>query len=526
MWKLLLKKQLQELFRGYFVNPKNNKARSKAGIVGMFLLYAVVLFGILGGMFVTVAMSLCPTLSSIGMGWMYFDLMGLIAAFLGVIGGVFSTYSSLYLAKDNDLLLSMPIPVSEIMKARLLSVFLMALLYSGLASVPAVFVYLVIAPFKATAIVGGIMFVVLVSVLVFLLSCVLGFVVAKVSLKIKNKSFITVFISIAFFAAYYYFYFRAQEILQDFLLNAAVYGEKLQKIYPLYLFGRMGEGDLIAVFVWTFVFALLTFGLFELIRRSFLKIVTSTGAVKKAVYKERRVKAKSSFGALLNKELKRFLASPAYMLNCGLGTLMLPVIGILLLMRGSVIAEALNEVFEMRESVTVIFTAVLCVGASMNIIATPSISLEGKNLWIAQSLPVTPWQVLAAKLMLHILLTGIPVLFGSICVMAVCGFSIFSLITELVFVVLCAVFDLFLGLKMPNLHWTSEAIVVKQSMSVFIAMFGGMLFAIAIAVGFFLVGYQMGADLYFVLLSVIMALIAGGLFLWLKRKGTKEFAGL
>ena len=35
-------------------------------------------------------------------------LMGLLAVFLGAFGSVFNTYSGLYLAKDNDLLLSMP----------------------------------------------------------------------------------------------------------------------------------------------------------------------------------------------------------------------------------------------------------------------------------------------------------------------------------------------------------------------------------------------------------------------------------
>ena len=41
-----------------------------------------------------------------GLDWLYFDMMTLIALFLGVFGGVFNTYSSLYKAKDNDLMLS------------------------------------------------------------------------------------------------------------------------------------------------------------------------------------------------------------------------------------------------------------------------------------------------------------------------------------------------------------------------------------------------------------------------------------
>ena len=60
-------------------------------------------------------------MAAAGMGWLYFALMGLMAMFLGAFGSVFNTYSSLYLAKDNDLLLSLPIPVRIIMASRLVS---------------------------------------------------------------------------------------------------------------------------------------------------------------------------------------------------------------------------------------------------------------------------------------------------------------------------------------------------------------------------------------------------------------------
>ena len=41
----------------------------------------------------------------------------------------------------------------------------------------------------------------------------------------------------------------------------------------------------------------------------------------------------------------------------------------------------------------------------MNLLTPPSVSLEGKTLWLLQSLPVTPWQALRAKLDLHLACT-------------------------------------------------------------------------------------------------------------------------
>ena len=58
--------------------------------------------------------------------------------------------------------------------------------------------------------------------------------------------------------------------------------------------------------------------------------------------------------------------------------------------------------------VPLLLIAAVCLLASMNDMAAPSVSLEGKSLWLAQSLPVKPWQVLRAKLAVHLTLTGVP----------------------------------------------------------------------------------------------------------------------
>jgi hypothetical protein len=51
MVKLLLKKQLSEIFRSYFYNAKQGKARSRVSTVGYFAFFAVLMVGVLGGMF-------------------------------------------------------------------------------------------------------------------------------------------------------------------------------------------------------------------------------------------------------------------------------------------------------------------------------------------------------------------------------------------------------------------------------------------------------------------------------------------
>ena len=62
------------------------------------------------------------------------------------------------------------------------------------------------------------------------------------------------------------------------------------------------------------------------------------------------------------------------------------------------------------DSVLLLLCVVLCGLASMNFMTAPSVSLEGKSLWIMQSLPVEPWRIFRAKIRMQLLLIGLPLL--------------------------------------------------------------------------------------------------------------------
>lgn len=489
MLKTLLKKQMAEIFRNYFYDPKKNKMRSKGATIAYIALYALLMVGLLGGMFALMAVGLCGPLVEAGMDWLYYLLIGLIAVLLGTFGSVFSTYSSLYLSKDNDLLLSMPI-------------------------------------------VGGVLMVLLVSVIVMVLSCLLGWVVARISLKLKNKSFITVILSLLFLAAYYFVYYKAQALITLLVENAAVYGMKIRgSAYLLYLFGCVGAGDWLAMLIVTVTQALLLALTMWGIARSFLKIATATGSVKKVRFEHKAVRAQSTQRALLGKELRRFTASPNYMLNCGLGILMLLAAGIALLIKGRALAQLLDGVFGAgADIVPVLLSAALCLLASMNDMAAPSVSLEGRQLWLAQSLPVTPWQVLRAKLDTQLLLTGVPVLFCALCMVITlpggAAEMALAVIVALLYTLLSALAALALGLKMPNLTWTNETTPIKQSGCVMLALFANWFYAIALGGLYFLCGRYLSAAAYLALAAAITATVCALLLRWVKQRGTRIFAAL
>lgn len=243
MLKLLVKKQLTEIFRAYLYDAKKNRARSKAATVGYIIFFVLLMVGVIGGMFTVLSLTMCRSMAEAGMSWFYFAIMGLMAILLGAFGSVFTTYSSLYLPKDNDQMLSLPIPVNTLIAARLLGVCLMGLMYSGVVVLPAIIVYWATVSAAPLHLLAGVLFLLLISLFVMAISCLLGWVVAKVSLKLKNKSFVTVVLSLVFFGLYYYFFsFKANSLLTELLQNIALYGDKVRSsAYPVYLFGQGGR---------------------------------------------------------------------------------------------------------------------------------------------------------------------------------------------------------------------------------------------------------------------------------------------
>ena len=531
MLKTLVKKQLMEIFRSYFYNAKTNKKRSTAGIIAYILLFAALMIGLIGGMFTGLSVSLCAPLTQAGMGWLYFALMSLLAIFLGAFGSVFNTYSGLYFAKDNDLLLSLPIPVRTLMASRLLTVYLMGLMYSAVVILPAVIVYWVTVSAAPMALLGGVLLTALISIFVLTLSCALGWVVAKVSRKLKHKSFITVIVSLAGLAIYYFFVFKAQTAIEQLVANAAVYGEKIKgAVHPLYVFGLTGTGDVTAMLLSAAVILALFALTWTLLSRSFLQITTASGASGKAVYREKAVKRRSADAALFKKELARFTASPNYMLNCGLGILLLPVAGILLLWKGGEVVPLLDAIFGARGGCAeVLLCTGVCAVASMNDMATPSVSLEGKSLWLAQSLPVTPWQALRAKLKVQLALTVLPALVPLVCMAAVLPLTpslALSAVTALAYIAFSACLGLTLGVTRASFTWTSELMPIKQSLAVTIALFGGWLYAIVFAGLYLWQGWKLGAAAYLAIAAAVTLAMTALLLRWLKTKGAQRFAML
>lgn len=531
MTKALFKKQMMEVFSWLYQNRRSGKNRSKAGIIGYGLLYLLI-FVFLGAMFFFVANMLCAPLASVGLEWLYFALMGLMAVFLGVFGSVFNTYSSLYMAKDNDLLLSMPVPPSRILLIRLFGVFAVGLLYELIVMVPTILVYFMELPVHVLGAFFTLLIPVILAVLVLTLSAVLGWVVALISSRLKNKNVIVVILSLVFLAAYYYFYSQAYSNLQNILNNARSVGDSIRSVlFPFYHMGLAAGGSVLSMLIFTAIIAALFGVTYFVLSRSFLKLATSNRGAARVKYKEHRAEAHPMGRALLSKELRRFLGSSTYMLNCGLGLVFMVAAAVALVIKGDTVLEMMDLMFGGSKAMTsLLAAAAICMIASMNDIAAPSVSLEGKNLWLLQSLPVAGRQVLMAKLKLHLTLTLFPavVLLAAVEIVLkpALAFAILIPVSVFAFILFIAAFGLFIGVKAPNLTWTSEVVPIKQSLSVTVALFGGWAAVAVLAGGWFFLRHVLDAAVYLLLAAVLLLVLGLLLIGWLRHRGGEIFETL
>ena len=220
------------------------------------------------------------------------------------------------------------------------------------------------------------------------------------------------------------------------------------------------------------------------------------------------------------------------MLNCGLGTFLMPCCAVIVLWKGRSLFAMLDTMFvDTPGSVPLLLCVMLCGLASMNSMAAPSISLEGKSLWLMQSLLVNPWKIFQAKIRMQLLLTALPLLLCVVCTAIVYPLPLMQFLVIFFFAasytLLAALSGLILGVKMPTLTWTNELMPIKQSAPAILTSFGGMGYTVLLFAGFLLLpGWTLGFTGYmagFIVANVILCICA---YLWLRRTGIARFKTL
>ena len=529
MIKALIKKQLRELL-SMFIKRDKRKSSSNGGAIlyGILLVYCVAVFF---GIFYSMMNELCPAFIAVKMEWFYFAMAAIIATILAVVGSVFMAQSLLYNAKDNEFLLAMPIKPSVILFSRMVTLYIQNLLFEALVFIPAVIVYFRQAVFNMSALVFCVLLLFILPLLSLAITCILGWLVALVSSRMGNKSLITVVFSLAFLGVYFYFFSRLNQNIQSLIANSREIGEKVKgAVYPIYQMGQGAQGDAKGFIIFT-LFTIVLFAIvYYTLSASFIKITTSKRGEKKTVYREKILKVSSLNHTLYKKESLHFLKSSIYMLNCGLGSVFLVIMAVSLMVKSDIILSSIETIPEIEGWIPIIGCLAVCFMVSTNNITSPSISLEGNNLWILQSMPVSGWSVMRGKLRLHMIVTAPAALFCSVVMSVVFKASIIMsviIITgPLILLYFCGLAGLMFNLKFPKLNWNSEAVAVKQSLSVILTMFASWGILAVFAIIYVFSHKLIAVEIYASICIAIIAAASVFIRKWLKKRGVEIFESL
>ena len=524
MLRILIKAQLQSVLAS-LTRTSKGKRLSVAGAVLLMAFLAVIFLSFFGFTFYALALAL----PGMGLGWFYFALAAIMAFALGFIGSVFTAQQQLFAARDNELLLAMPIRPRDILGARMAVLLLLDYALTLIVLLPAGAVWLMVVGGTAGGVFGFVLSALLLPLIIMCFTCLFAWLLALISSRMRNKTVITLVLYLAFLAAYFYFYMNLQSLLTELIANSEKIAGTFLAVYPLYAFGQASLGSLphalgfaaCCVVPFALVYAILS--------RGFLAVTTRRPSVKKLVYRERALKTSGVGAALLRKELGRFAANGMYILNAAMGSVLTVAAAVALIIYRDEAMQLLSALPEGMGEGAVILA--LCFLNATDVISAPSISLESKTLWLLKSLPVPAGRILMAKVNLHLVIALPPTLIASACCCIALPFPPAGAAMVVLIPALTCVFGALLGvavnLRYPKFDYINETAVIKNSMSVTVTLFGSWALLAAAALLYGLALHRvMGMTAYLYICAALLAALCAALYLSLRRSGARRFAEL
>lgn len=444
---------------------------------------------------------------------------------------LFGASGIVYGGRDMDLMLSLPVPAFTVVLAKLMALYLENLVFCGLWLVPtgaALAVYghagLLFVPAMAVAVV----FTPLVPTF---LGTLAGWLVAFAEGRLRRKALVASLLYLVLFGALFAGGMQVNRLAALMLQNAGVLQHVLRTwLFPLGLLQSALAGNAPALAGYAAVCLAPFLAVAWLVGRRYKAILTGvhSRAMGKA-YRLSRLGASGRFAALYKKELARFFGTPIYLFNMGFGAILLVGAGIWAVFARKTIAQMAAALGGMDALLPL---GLLCVAFMLSTVNTTcvSISLEGKQLWVLKSAPVSAGMLLRAKLALNLTVAW-P---AAVVCLACLGFAAqLSAATALAALALCLAFSLLVALgglcvnlRFPRLDAVNDTLVVKQSASALCGVLGGMVLVGLGALGWLFLGRALGFAGFCLAFAALALVLSAGLWYVLNTWGAKRFSAL
>ncbi len=529
----MVKKLLGIRLRGTFVSALGGKDKkgnpkpiSKGRVLGIGLVYAFLAIVFLGLIF-TFAAPMAMILVPLGGDNLYFGIFMLVSLSVVFIFSIFETKNELYECKDNELLLAMPIRPRDIVISRICTVLIYNYIEELIFMLPVIICYAIFGG-SIVGVLGAIYVLLTLPLIATSLSAGVGYAVHLISHKFARfKNLMVMLLSLGFLAVYFVGYTALMENMEKFLENLETNFESIAENYSFVAhIGSVATLKPVAVLLYTVVFALITLATVYVISKKYIGLMTATVKTQKKVYVARELKGKSPLAALTKKEFSKFLSSPTYMLNGALGFIFQISAAIFIAVLGPGLFELDAEMLtdlgvtadEVMRMAIPLFVSILVFAESMVMMSVSAVSLEGKNLWILKSMPISAKTILLAKAMPQIILS-VAFSFVSGLIVAIgigAGFieSLLIIMIPAAFGVFAALSGIIINVLLPKLDFVNEVQVIKQSSAAFISMLVNMLIGIVMILASVLaMAIPFTSLLLFLIFVAIMGLSVGLYFI-------------
>ena len=217
--------------------------------------------------------------------------------------------------------------------------------------------------------------------------------------------------------------------------------------------------------------------------------------------------------ALYLREMKRYFASPVYVMNTGVGYVLAVILAAGVLVSGAgAILDDLPLPVELAPRMAV-FMLGFCYALSPT--TASAISLEGRSWWLVKSLPIPASEIMRSKLLVNLTI-ALPCWLVSTVLLFI-GLrpqgmaALWLILLPLAYIFFSTCLGLKSNLKLPMFSWENESQPVKQGKAVLVCMLAGMAASILPAVALALLPAYL-RDIFSGM--TFIGLLAGAILLW------------
>jgi ABC-2 type transport system permease protein len=466
-FRTLIKLYLNSLFRFSVIRHSKDSRERRQAVMGVVAIVLIVV--VYGGMSATTSYQLLRAGVDPALPFLMITTMASLFALAMAFAQGSATLSGF---ADFDTLMGMPIPTFLIVLARFSALYCVEAVYCAAYLLPCGVIYAAICDPAPWFYPVFPLMVLSVPVVPVVIGSGADLLLSAAFARSKYKKGVTSTIKMLLLMGFIVFAYMFPQLSARAIGDPARTANIALRVYPpAQWFARGAVGNLPLALLFILGSAVLCALFLLILDRTFLPLHDRMIAgyhVKN--YRLGTLKKSSAQRALFMIERKRFFNSTAWVVNTVFGSVLIAVLGI----AGAALSGTLSEYLcTMPQGfAAAAITGVLIFCATISPTTSCAISMEGKEIWIAKTLPVSAKLWMRAKLLMNLLLVGPSLLFSTVLLTIAYRkiLSVWDILGIVLMPVAALLFTTIMGLyvnaRMPRLSWKSETEVVKQSGSV------------------------------------------------------------